>query len=324
MSTGSQLELLTSFIKSEMPQRAMQSFTSEMTGLKTIPAARDMGLGQVQLSVIRYDAELIWERFPYRECDPRLLMALLEVWQAIDSQDRDLFSQVGITNADPDWDIELIDEETAIVTVTVPMAERLIIVPDENGPVPYQGGRYRLWYPDYDGLYWSDGRTLDVEGGDYQVIEYVRIADKIARRVRLLAIARIADRTLNSTPGSIAAAQQSFAKPLREMSQSVQINGNGDTMQDHEKTLMQLLLLLGGIIALGKVLASNEKITPRLIVGRVILGSAISVAAGAALVQFPDMSPLAVNGVGAGLGILGYQFCEMWLRRRLGGDDKEK
>lgn len=94
-------------------------------------------------------------------------------------------------------------------------------------------------------------------------------------------------------------------------------------MQDHEKTLMQLLLL-GGIIALGKVLASNEKITPRLIAGRVILGSAISVAAGAALVQFPDMSPLAVNGVGAGLGILGYQFCEMWLRRRLGGDDKEK
>ncbi|MFV9685485.1 phage holin family protein [Pantoea sp. KXB45] len=94
-------------------------------------------------------------------------------------------------------------------------------------------------------------------------------------------------------------------------------------MQDHEKTLMQLLVL-GGIIALGKVLASNEKITPRLIAGRVILGSAISVAAGAALVQFPDMSPLAVNGVGAGLGILGYQFCEMWLRRRLGGDDKEK
>lgn len=94
-------------------------------------------------------------------------------------------------------------------------------------------------------------------------------------------------------------------------------------MQDHEKTLMQLLLI-GAVIALGKVLASNEKITPRLIAGRVILGSAISVAAGAALVQFPDMSPLAVNGVGAGLGILGYQFCEMWLRRRLGGDGKEK
>lgn len=82
-----------------------------------------------------------------------------------------------------------------------------------------------MWYPDYDGYYWSDGRTLDVEGGDYQVIEYQRIVDKVARRVRLLAIARIADRSLNTTPGSITAAQLSFAKPLREMSKATQING---------------------------------------------------------------------------------------------------
>ncbi|MFK8259678.1 DUF2586 domain-containing protein [Erwinia sp. AnSW2-5] len=82
-----------------------------------------------------------------------------------------------------------------------------------------------MWYPDYDGMYWADGRTLDVEGGDYQVIEYLRIADKVARRVRLLAIARIADRSLNTTPSSMAAAQLYMAKPLREMSISSQING---------------------------------------------------------------------------------------------------
>ncbi|HDR2889419.1 TPA: DUF2586 family protein [Enterobacter asburiae] len=82
-----------------------------------------------------------------------------------------------------------------------------------------------MWYPDYDGFYWADGRTLDVEGGDYQVIEYLRIADKVARRVRLIAISRIADRSMNTTPGSITATQQSFAKPLRDMSQSSQING---------------------------------------------------------------------------------------------------
>lgn len=82
-----------------------------------------------------------------------------------------------------------------------------------------------MWYPDYDGLYWSDGRTLDVEGGDYQSIETLRIADKVARRVRLLAIGKIGDRSLNSTPASIAAHQSIFAAPLREMSRSVQING---------------------------------------------------------------------------------------------------
>ena len=85
-----------------------------------------------------------------------------------------------------------------------------------------------MWYPDYDGYYWSDGRTLDVEGGDYQVIEYLRIVDKVARRVRLLAIARVADRSLNTTPGSIAAAQLSFAKPLREMSLASQTPLDGD------------------------------------------------------------------------------------------------
>ncbi|AHF77575.1 Tail sheath protein [Sodalis praecaptivus] len=82
-----------------------------------------------------------------------------------------------------------------------------------------------MWYPDYDGFYWSDGRTLDVEGGDFQSIETLRIVDKAARRVRLLAIGKIADRSLNSTPGSIAAHQTLFARPLREMSTAANING---------------------------------------------------------------------------------------------------
>ncbi|HEJ9057274.1 TPA: DUF2586 family protein [Serratia fonticola] len=81
-----------------------------------------------------------------------------------------------------------------------------------------------MWYPDFDGMYWADGLTLDVEGGDYQVIEYVRTVDKAARRVRLQAITKIGDRSLNSTPGSIAANQTFFGRVLREMSRSSQIN----------------------------------------------------------------------------------------------------
>ncbi len=82
-----------------------------------------------------------------------------------------------------------------------------------------------MWYPDYDGMYWSEGRTLDVEGGDYQSIENLRVVDKVARRVRLQAIAKIADRSLNSTPGSVATHQAYFARTLREMSRSTEING---------------------------------------------------------------------------------------------------
>lgn len=82
-----------------------------------------------------------------------------------------------------------------------------------------------MWYPDYEGIYWADGLTLDVKGGDYPVIEYLRIVDKAARRVRIQAIAKIGDRSLNSTPASIGSHKTYFSKTLREMSRSTQING---------------------------------------------------------------------------------------------------
>ncbi|HFV9291868.1 TPA: DUF2586 domain-containing protein [Serratia fonticola] len=82
-----------------------------------------------------------------------------------------------------------------------------------------------MWYPDYEGMYWSDGRTLDVNGGDYQTVENLRIVDKVSRRVRLMAIPKIADRAMNSTPASVAAHRVYFAKPMRELSRNSQING---------------------------------------------------------------------------------------------------
>lgn len=82
-----------------------------------------------------------------------------------------------------------------------------------------------MWYPDYDGIYWADDKTLDAEGGDYQSAETVRVIDKVARRIRLLAIAKIADASFNSSANSIAVHQQYFSKPLREMCVTARING---------------------------------------------------------------------------------------------------
>ncbi|MGY3895471.1 DUF2586 domain-containing protein [Aeromonas enterica] len=82
-----------------------------------------------------------------------------------------------------------------------------------------------IWYPDYDGVYWSDGMQLDAEGGDYQVIENLRVAYKVSRRMRLIAIPRLGDRSFNSTPQSTAANITSLGKPLREMSRVTTING---------------------------------------------------------------------------------------------------
>ncbi|OJH81766.1 holin [Serratia marcescens] len=39
-------------------------------------------------------------------------------------------------------------------------------------------------------------------------------------------------------------------------------------------------------------------------------------AAGAALIWVPGLSPLAIVGLGAALGIAGHQAVELWLRRK--------
>jgi hypothetical protein len=80
-------------------------------------------------------------------------------------------------------------------------------------------------YSDYPGTYWADGNMLEVPAGDFQVIENLRVLDYCARRVRVLAIARIADRKLNSTPNSIEYNKTYFMRPLREASRTINFNG---------------------------------------------------------------------------------------------------
>jgi|TARA_B110000240_G_C13504941_1_gene455707 hypothetical protein len=81
------------------------------------------------------------------------------------------------------------------------------------------------WYSDFEGTYWSDAQTLDAAGGDYQYLEHLRPVHKASREVRVLAIRRIANRALNSTPNSIELNKAYFMRPLRAMSKSTTILG---------------------------------------------------------------------------------------------------
>ena len=68
--------------------------------------------------------------------------------------------------------------------------------------------------------------VLDVPGGDYQVIENVRVIHEVScGSVYPLAVARIANRQFNSTPASIAQNKTYFMRPLREMSRATTILG---------------------------------------------------------------------------------------------------
>lgn len=94
-------------------------------------------------------------------------------------------------------------------------------------------------------------------------------------------------------------------------------------MNETDKTVMTLFLT-GALIVVGKVLAGGEPITPRLFIGRMLLGGFGSMVAGVALVQFPELSPVAVHGLAAMLGIAGYQVIEIFIQRRLNKEAKNE
>ncbi|KAI3597726.1 hypothetical protein D8I24_6542 [Cupriavidus necator H850] len=82
-----------------------------------------------------------------------------------------------------------------------------------------------------------------------------------------------------------------------------------------EDTWLVGLGVIGVLTAVGKLLVSDDPITPRLVVGRALLGAVTSMVAGIALIQFPGLPPLALYGIGCALGIVGSQSLEAYFRR---------
>ena len=74
-------------------------------------------------------------------------------------------------------------------------------------------------------MYWSDGQLLDAVGGDFTVIENLRVIDKAARMVRIMLIGLVGDRRFNSTANGKFWALRKLTRPLRIMSKAVEFNG---------------------------------------------------------------------------------------------------
>ena len=96
-------------------------------------------------------------------------------------------------------------------------------------------------------------------------------------------------------------------------------------MNDWEKTIAYLAGI-GALVAVGRALTNKEPLSWRVVVGRVILGSALATVAGVLLIPFPDAPMPVLCGAGAALGILGEQILELAARRfisfKFGGGDR--
>ena len=88
-----------------------------------------------------------------------------------------------------------------------------------------------------------------------------------------------------------------------------------------EHSIWQILSAMGmiGIItALGQLLASKEKLTWRIIIGRTLSSVGLAISSGAILLWFTNPHPLALIGVSAGAASLGTSFLEKIVQKKLG------
>ncbi|MCX8566975.1 MAG: Phage holin family 2 [Glomeribacter sp. 1016415] len=82
-------------------------------------------------------------------------------------------------------------------------------------------------------------------------------------------------------------------------------------LHEHDRTMLATLAAMGAVLGMGKLLAGGEKITARLIIGRMIVGAGLSVAASSILTLLPELPAIAITG-------LGQSYLELAVQRWLG------
>lgn len=84
------------------------------------------------------------------------------------------------------------------------------------------------------------------------------------------------------------------------------------------REMLVLLAVIGLLVGFGKLLASNEKFSWRLAVGRAIVSAGLAIAAGSLLAFIPGLSQLGVIGLAAASAVFGEQFLEKLLHAKAG------
>ncbi|OWF73321.1 hypothetical protein B4902_08575 [Yersinia frederiksenii] len=141
-----QLDELFDFVRSNLPERLMKTTGADawMEDIEIIHGAKAWGLNQRRVAIRQYQATLAWESWPYRQYDPDTLFALVMVWLAKHANEHYNRDEL----PPPDVILQLTDNQSATVFITVKLADDIILVEDEaEGIIPLEGKRYRVAPP---------------------------------------------------------------------------------------------------------------------------------------------------------------------------------
>ena len=130
------LQQITAFIVG-LDLVAAENIDAWVENPKIVPRGKSMGEGGILLYTQTYDAVISIERFPHREHPAELLFGHVCAWLMENDGERDDI-------ADPNTDVDILDDETADIEINISFEEDVFAVPDPAGQIVLDGNHYRL------------------------------------------------------------------------------------------------------------------------------------------------------------------------------------
>jgi hypothetical protein len=138
--TQTQLQQLTDFLKQSLsPIVKTNDLDAWQEGGTLILNGEDKGNDGYQVAKWKHNAVIALERFPHRRINPYNLLALLAAFLIDSNWNRD---EYGLD--DPQLDIDIISKDHATVLIEVQLIDDIELLPDDNGPIQFNGERYRV------------------------------------------------------------------------------------------------------------------------------------------------------------------------------------
>lgn len=133
---------LTDFVLNKLPEAYHAKFYSEMDKGKIKNEGRTLTESGIEIAHIEYDAILFFEELPFKKIDPLNLIALISIWLDEVSKSEEYYRLVDYQELD--FELELIDDETADLTFVIPFKEPITAIKSESGKLMIENEAYEL------------------------------------------------------------------------------------------------------------------------------------------------------------------------------------
>jgi hypothetical protein len=138
--TTTQLQQLGEFLLSNLsPLVKANDIDAWQENGTLILSGEDKGNDGYQVAKWKHNAVIALERFPHRRVNPYNLLAMVAAFLIDSNWQRD---EYGLE--DPQLDIDVVSKDHATVLIELQLLDDIDLIPDETGPVPFNGNRFRV------------------------------------------------------------------------------------------------------------------------------------------------------------------------------------